>query len=96
MRAGLALYIGKVSGSVQELFESISAIPKNNFSHCLIKVSKMPTFMWFFGLNYYRLFLHVLQKYLLSSNILGTVLGFEDAAVSKIYKELTLMELSFH
>lgn len=37
--------------------------PKNNFSHCLIKVSKMPTFIWFFGLNYYRLFLHVFQKY---------------------------------
>lgn len=49
--------------------------------------------MWFFGLNYYRLFLHVFQKYLWSSDILGTVLGFEDAAVSKIDKELSLMEL---
>lgn len=52
--------------------------------------------MWFFGLNYYRLFLHVFQTYLLSSNILGTVLGFEDAAVRKIDKELTRMELLFH
>lgn len=52
--------------------------------------------MWFFGLNYYRLFFYVFQIYLLNSNILGTALGFEDAAMSKRDKELTLMGLSFH
>lgn len=36
------------------------------------------------------------SRNMLSYDILSTVLGFEDAAVSKIDKELTRMELSFH
>lgn len=54
----------------------VSLLSPKIISLILIKVSKMPTFVWFFGLNYYRLFLHVFQKYLWSYDISGTVLGF--------------------
>lgn len=53
MRAGLALQIGKVwillRGYLRAL-KSVSAVPRNNLSHGLPSVSKMSTFMQFFGL----------------------------------------------
>lgn len=68
--------------------------PQNYFS--VLPVSRISTFMQFFGLSYLRFFIIPEISVELWHISYDTVLGVEDAAVSKRDEALTITKLSFH